>query len=129
LFRLPTIQMRFPAAGSGIGSAFVTGLLLALVFGRDPAARGPPPDVEFEDAAYGGALLFVYGIGIAIPVVVLGASAARLAARSRRTARACGRSRHRGAALRDGPVRGVVRVTPRSGATQGRPHPGDPDIA
>lgn len=31
--------------------------------------------------AYGGVLLFVYGIGIAIPVVVLGASAANFAAR------------------------------------------------
>jgi len=68
----------------GIGSAFVTGLLLALVFGPcgTPLLAGLLSYVAFEgNPAYGGALLFVYGIGIAIPVVVLGASAARLAAR------------------------------------------------
>lgn len=84
LFRLPTLRMPSLPRATGIGTAFLAGLLLALVFGPcgTPLLAGLLSYVAFTGSpAYGGALLFVYGIGIAIPVVVLGASAAKLAAR------------------------------------------------
>lgn len=84
LFRLPTFKTPSLPRATGIGTAFLTGLLLALVFGPcgTPLLAGLLSYVAFNGSpAYGGVLLFVYGIGIAIPVVVLGASAAKLAAR------------------------------------------------
>jgi len=84
LFRLPTIKTPSLPKARGAGTAFLAGLLVALVFGPcgTPVLAGLLSYVAFDgDPGYGGALLFVYGIGIAIPVVVLGASAAKLAAR------------------------------------------------
>lgn len=83
LFRLPTLKMPSVPRATGIASAFVAGLLLALVFGPcgTPLLAGLLSYVAFNGSpAYGGMLLFLYGIGIAIPVVALGASAAKLAA-------------------------------------------------
>jgi hypothetical protein len=54
------------------------GAYLEPIEGPDKQSRRSAPEAP---TAYGGTLLFVYGIGIAIPVVVLGASAAKLAAR------------------------------------------------
>lgn len=84
LFHLPTLKMPSLSKATGVGTAFIAGLLVALVFGPcgTPLLAGLLSYVAFNGSpAYGGALLFVYGIGIAIPVVVLGASAAKLAAR------------------------------------------------
>lgn len=84
LLRLPTPKMPSLPTAKGIGTAFVAGLLLAFVFGPcgTPLLAGLLSYVAFNgNPAYGGTLLFVYGIGIAIPVVVLGASAAKLATR------------------------------------------------
>lgn len=84
LFRLPTLRTPSLPTATGMGTAFLAGLLLALVFGPcgTPLLAGLLSYVAFNGSqAYGGALLFLYGIGIAIPVVLLGASAARLAAR------------------------------------------------
>jgi cytochrome c-type biogenesis protein len=83
LFRLPTLRTPSLPRATGIGTSFLTGLLLALVFGPcgTPLLAGILSYVAFTgNPGYGGALLFVYGIGIAMPVVVLGASAAKLAA-------------------------------------------------
>lgn len=88
LIRLPTFRAPSVSRAPGIGTAFVAGLLLALVFGPcgTPLLAGLLSYVAFTGSpSYGGALLFVYGIGIAIPVVLLGASAARVAARLERT--------------------------------------------
>lgn len=87
LFRLPALRAPSLPGARGIGTAFLAGLLLALVFGPcgTPLLAGILSYVAFTGSpAYGGALLFVYGIGVAIPVVLLGASAARLAARLER---------------------------------------------
>lgn len=84
VFRLPTLRTPSLPRAAGIGTAFVAGLLLALVFGPcgTPLLAGLLSYVAFNGSpAYGGALLFVYGVGVAIPVVVLGSSAAKLAAR------------------------------------------------
>ena len=79
----PTLNTPSLPRASGIMSAFLAGLLLALVFGPcgTPLLAGLLSYAAFSgNPTYGGTLLFLYGIGIAIPVVVLGASAAKLAA-------------------------------------------------
>lgn len=84
LLRLPTFKTSALPRATGIGRAFLAGLLLALVFGPcgTPLLAGLLSYVAFEgNPAFGGALLFFYGIGIAIPVVLLGGAAAKLAAR------------------------------------------------
>lgn len=84
LFRLPTLKTPSLPRATGIGTAFLTGLLLALVFGPcgTPLLAGLLSYVAFNGSpVYGGTLLFIYGVGIAIPVATLGASAAKLAAR------------------------------------------------
>lgn len=85
--RLPAVKMPSLPKARGLGAAFVAGLLVALVFGPcgTPLLAGLLSYVAFNGSpTYGGMLLFLYGIGIAIPVVVLGASAAKLAARLER---------------------------------------------
>ena len=60
------------------------GALLALVFGPcgTPILASLLSLVAFEgNAAYGGLLLFAYGVGISVPVVALGSAAASVAAR------------------------------------------------
>jgi hypothetical protein len=72
----------------GTGTAFLAGLLLALVLKslRHPAARRSPLVRRVHGSpAYGGTLLFLYGTGIAIPVVALGGCIAKLAARLERS--------------------------------------------
>ena len=90
LLRLPTLKSPSLPRATGIASAFLAGLLLALVFGPcgTPLLAGLLSYVAFSgNPTYGGTLLFLYGIGIAIPVVVLGASAAKLAAGLERNGR------------------------------------------
>lgn len=79
---LPKVH-RLPRA-TGFASAMGAGVLLALVFGPcgTPILASLLSFVAFGgNATYGGLLLFVYGIGIAIPVIVLGSAAASIAAR------------------------------------------------
>jgi cytochrome c-type biogenesis protein len=83
------VKIPLPSVQSGsrvttITSAFVTGILLSLVFGpcATPLLASLLAYVAYNGRpGYGGLLLFVYGLGIAVPVVLLGATAARLAAR------------------------------------------------
>ncbi len=80
--RLP--GLRLPTAGARAGSAFATGFLLSLVIApcatpllasilSYAAYRGSLP--------YGGLLLFVYGLGASVPVLLLGVTTAKLATR------------------------------------------------
>lgn len=88
--RLPTLTTPSLPRATGTVSAFFAGLLLALVFGPcgTPLLAGLLSYAAFSgNPTYGGTLLFLYGIGIAIPVVVLGASAAKLAAGLERNGR------------------------------------------
>jgi cytochrome c biogenesis protein CcdA len=75
--RLPSL--RLPATRWRTGGAFVTGLLLSLVI----APCGTPLLASIlsyaayrGSLAYGGLLLFVYGLGAAVPVFIVGATAA-----------------------------------------------------
>jgi cytochrome c biogenesis protein CcdA len=82
--KLPLPNVRSGSRVTGITSAFVTGALLSLVFGpcATPLLASLLAYVAYNGRpGYGGSLLFVYGLGIAVPVVLLGATAARLAAR------------------------------------------------
>lgn len=79
---------RLPIVGSRAGGAFLAGLLLSLVI----APCGTPLLVSIltyaayqGSLAYGGALLFVYGIGLSLPIVALGFTSTRLAARLQRS--------------------------------------------
>jgi cytochrome c biogenesis protein CcdA len=70
--------------GTGVIGAFVSGLLLALVI----APCGTPVLASVlsfaaykQSVAYGGTLLFAYGLGVGFPVLVLGAAAGSIAAR------------------------------------------------
>lgn len=90
LLRLPTFGMSSLPKATGIGTAFLAGLLLALVLGPcgTPLLAGLLSYVAFNGSpAYGGALLFTYGLGIALPVVVLGGSATKLASRLEKNGR------------------------------------------
>jgi cytochrome c biogenesis protein CcdA len=80
--RLPTL--RLPTERARAGSAFLTGLLLSLVI----APCGTPLLASILSYAayrgslpYGGSLLFIYGIGASVPVLLLGVVTAELAAR------------------------------------------------
>jgi len=73
---------RLPRLPAQAGGAFAAGLLLSLVV----APCGTPLLASIlsyaayrGSLAYGGLLLFVYGIGVGVPVLVLGLSANRLA--------------------------------------------------
>ena len=81
---LPLPKLRQPTVRARAGTAFLAGLLLSLVI----APCGTPLLASILSYAayrgslpYGGVLLFVYGIGLSVPVLLLGVSAAKLAAR------------------------------------------------
>lgn len=82
MIRIPS--PRLPAVQARAGTAFLGGLLVSLVI----APCGTPLLASLLSYAaydgsllYGGLLLFVYGVGAGLPVLVLGLAAARLAAR------------------------------------------------
>jgi cytochrome c-type biogenesis protein len=82
--KLPLPKLPAGPRVTGAASAFVAGLLLALVFGPcgTPILASLLSFVAYEGRpTYGGSLLFVFGLGIALPVVLLGATATRLASR------------------------------------------------
>ena len=102
VLHLPTLKTPSLPRATGIVSAFGAGLLLALVFGPcgTPLLAGLLSYAAFSgNPAYGGTLLFLYGIGMAIPVLVLGASAAKLAAGLERNGRRIWVDRATGALL------------------------------
>jgi len=81
---LPLPPLRLQPIRARVGGAFLAGLLLSLVI----APCGTPVLASILSYAayrgslpYGGLLLFVYGIGMSVPVLLLGVSAAKLAAR------------------------------------------------
>jgi cytochrome c biogenesis protein CcdA len=77
-------------------------LLLALLFGPcgTPLLASLLSFVAYDGRPfYGGVLLFAYGIGVAIPVVLLSATATRLAARRDRSGKRVWVDRGTGALL------------------------------
>lgn len=79
---------RLPVVGSRTGGAFLAGLLLSLVIA--PCGTALLASILSYAAyrgsiVYGGALLFVYGIGLSLPIVALGFTSTRLAARLERS--------------------------------------------
>lgn len=79
---------RLPVVGSRAGGAFLAGLLLSLVIA--PCGTALLASILSYAAyrgsiVYGGALLFVYGIGLSLPIVALGFTSTRLAARLERS--------------------------------------------
>lgn len=75
---------RLPVIGSRTGSAFVAGLVLSLIIapcGTALLAAILSYAAFHGSIAYGGVLLFVYGVGLSLPILVLGFSTTRLAAR------------------------------------------------
>ena len=79
---LPTLAAKSKA--TGVAGSFASGLLLSLVL----APCGTPilaSVLSFaaykQSIAYGGALLFAYGLGVGLPILVLGAAAGNLALR------------------------------------------------
>jgi cytochrome c biogenesis protein CcdA len=82
--KIPLPPISGPARASGALGAFVSGLLLSLVL----APCGTPVLASVlsfaaykQSAAYGGTLLFAYGVGVGLPILVLGAAATGLARR------------------------------------------------
>jgi cytochrome c-type biogenesis protein len=79
---------RLPVVGSRTGGAFLAGLVLSLVIapcGTALLASILSYAAYRGNIVYGGVLLFVYGIGLSLPVVALGFSSTRLAARLERS--------------------------------------------
>ena len=83
-FRLPMPTFGRVEGRGGIGGAFITGLLLSLVL----APCGTPLLASVLSYAaltgsltYGAVLLFLYGLGAGAPVLLIGTTAGRLAAR------------------------------------------------
>ncbi len=69
--------------GGALG-AFASGLLLSLVLAPcgTPVLASVLSFVAYkQDLAYGGAVLFAYGLGLGLPMLALGAAASRLAER------------------------------------------------
>ncbi len=82
--RIPLPSFSGTVRAGGIAGAFATGLLLSLVL----APCGTPVLASVlsfaaykQSIAYGAALLFAYGIGVGLPMLVLGAAAGGLARR------------------------------------------------
>jgi cytochrome c-type biogenesis protein len=82
--RIPLPSFSGTIGAGGILGAFATGLLLSLVI----APCGTPVLASVlsfaaykQSVAYGAALLFAYGIGVGLPILVLGAAASGLARR------------------------------------------------
>ncbi len=70
-----------------IGTAFSTGFLFSLVIGpcSTPIFASALSYAAYgQSAAYGGFLLFVYGLGAGIPILLSGAAIGRLAQRLER---------------------------------------------
>lgn len=100
--KLPVPSLSSVPRARGVFSAFATGLLLALVFGPcgTPLLASLLSFVAYDGRPiYGALLLFVYGIGIAVPVVLLGATATRLAMRLDRSGKRAWVDRSTGALL------------------------------
>ncbi len=79
---LPTLTAR--SSGAGVVGSFVSGLLLSLVI----APCGTPVLASVlsfaaykQSVVYGAALLLAYGLGVGLPILVLGAAAGNLARR------------------------------------------------
>jgi cytochrome c biogenesis protein CcdA len=82
--RIPLPSFSGTVRAGGIFGAFATGLLLSLVL----APCGTPVLASVlsfaaykQSIAYGAALLFAYGLGVGLPMLVLGTAASRLARR------------------------------------------------
>lgn len=82
--RIPLPSFSGTIRAGGILGAFATGLLLSLVV----APCGTPVLASVlsfaaykQSVAYGAALLFAYGIGVGLPILVLGAAASGMARR------------------------------------------------
>lgn len=75
---------RLPVVGSRTGGAFAAGLVLSLVIA--PCGTALLASILSYAAfrgsiVYGGLVLFMYGVGLSLPILVLGFSTTRLAAR------------------------------------------------
>ncbi len=91
--RLPMPRLLGTAERRGAGGAFATGLLLSLALGPcgTPILATILSYAAYRgSAAYGAALLFAYGLGVGVPVLLVGAGAGGLA---RRLDHAVGRTR------------------------------------
>jgi cytochrome c biogenesis protein CcdA len=82
--KIPLPAISGTARAKGVLGAFASGLLLSLVL----APCGTPVLASVlsfaaykQSAAYGGTLLFAYGLGVGLPILVLGAAATGLARR------------------------------------------------
>ena len=88
LIKLPAMSVLKVSKATSILNTFLYGFLLALVLSPcgTPLLAGLLSYVAFQgNAVIGGLLLFLYGVGIAVPVVALGAMAAKLATRLERS--------------------------------------------
>lgn len=82
--KLPMPALTAWSKGTGVVGSFASGLLLSLVL----APCGTPVLASVlsfaaykQSVAYGGTLLFAYGLGVGLPILVLGAAAGNLARR------------------------------------------------
>ena len=79
--RLGWVRLALPPATalrSGMGGAFGTGLLLSLVIGPcgTPVLASVLSYAAYQQSfAFGGLLLFLYGVGIGLPLVLVGTAA------------------------------------------------------
>lgn len=84
-FPLPDLQARLPkGTASGTAAAFMTGLLFALVLAPcgTPILASVLSYAAYEGSvSYGGVLLFVFGLGVGIPILLIGTAASGLASR------------------------------------------------
>lgn len=81
---LPRPRLWAPGRLRGLPGAFLAGLVLSLVFGScgTPILAAILSYAAYQHSLpYGGVLLFVYGLGASLPVLVFGATAAKLASR------------------------------------------------
>ncbi len=100
--RLPFPALAQVPGGRGASGAFVTGLLLALVTAPcgTPLLASVLSYAAFKGSvAYGAVLLFLYGIGAGVPVLLFGTAAGRIAARLDASGRRVVVDRASGAAL------------------------------
>ncbi len=82
--KLPTPRPLRVGSAGGISGAFVAGLLLSLVLGpcgTPILAAVLSYAATQHNLAYGGVLVFVYGVGAGLPVLVFGAATAELVSR------------------------------------------------
>lgn len=82
--RIPLPPFSGTVRAGGVIGAFATGLLLSLVIApcATPVLASVLSFAAYKQSvAYGAALLFAYGIGIGLPILVLGTAAGRFARR------------------------------------------------